>query len=189
MGSGRSQLVRRFASVLPVTLVLAGCLFPSLDELQGTGAATSKRDSGKDDPSDDPTEPGSTPPGTPPPSTPPPGAIDASTDAASNGAGLILCGSQTCQAATQFCCVSDSLSCMARGKEDDCDDLFDARAECDGKNDCPGAQLCCRETLSEVARCSSECEPGDTIFCHGDETCPSNMSCIIFLPDGAKGCG
>lgn len=99
------------------------------------------------------------------------------------GSGTVACGDMTCDAATQQCCVSGggggaTATCIGLGEE-----CMGATADCDGPEDCSGAEICCAmvEGLGGAASCTTDDCSGFTSFelCHSPTDCTdgSDMCC------------
>lgn len=100
--------------------------------------------------------------------------------------GPIACGSSTCDAATQQCCLTfdsqggASGSCTSSGK---CDG--DLALSCASGKNCPSGQVCCADLADDntaTATCKATC--GDTSrngdsaqLCTADSECPKGQRC------------
>jgi hypothetical protein len=90
--------------------------------------------------------------------------------------GIIECGTTTCNAATQQCCVTwQGASCIAKGAQ--CQGIV---ATCDGPEDCNPGQICCGRTWGQnrglTCTAPNACNNGERV-CHLDADCVSGERC------------
>jgi hypothetical protein len=181
----------RVVVTLAASLLVGGCLFPSVDDLGGatTGAPTAAGDAGvltssTPDPKPSPTD------GTSAPS----GNLDASApstaDASTSGAGTIACGTDPCAVGANFCCTTvGGDNCQASSTSGFCTSVEGGSIlECDGNEDCAGGTVCCFLESEKTAKCRTSCpSPGKTM-CNGPTPdCPSGQTCSGSL-SGHKVC-
>ncbi len=157
--------------------VLAGCLFPSFDDLKGTGAAP--------DPTEEPDaakRPGSSASSASGGTSGSASSTSSSTssgeilDAAKDTSGppvkkVVACGGQDCDLATQFCCDNGSGKCVPKGSSCTIWELH-----CDETADCNAGEQCCQRGSNLTIDCATNCG-GDAIICRKGTQC------------GAKSCG
>lgn len=81
------------------------------------------------------------------------------TDAAPEPPRQMACGSNTCDEATQFCCVQAGGTESCQGTATAC---AGSRRECDKASDCPPGNVCCFDFSSQPASasCHSDCGGG-----------------------------
>lgn len=170
--------------------VLAGCLFPSFDDLKKDGSAAPGDD---DDNTTERTDSGSKPgssassasSGSSASSTSSTSSSGSTTSSASSSGGdassgapkTIRCGSKTC-AATEVCCgeIVGDPACKPAASNPDCDTVL----VCDGAQDCGPGQSCCQngtggsDSLCRAGACSDSeytyCQP-DAPICPGGQIC------------------
>jgi hypothetical protein len=114
------------------------------------------------------------------------------------GAGVIACGDEECGLPDEQCCASADARC--RDATDDCGCSGDRCAtalHCDGREDCPGTQLCCLVSslaLGNSSECRAACR--DTTIsmqvelCHLDAPSCVRGECVAErgLVDGIGAC-
>jgi hypothetical protein len=161
-------------SIAVVSSALAGCLFPSFDDL-GDGGSTApesnagpKSDGGSTSPSADGGLGSTTPPSDQPAPT-------------EGGASKIevTCGGNTCDVATTECCIAffSGAQCAAHSQAELCangggkGDLL----RCDGPEDCAGGSVCCYVAADRIASCRPSCD-GNKVLCHPGSTNQCNPS-------------
>lgn len=105
---------------------------------------------------------------------------DTAADAPTSGSGTFTCGSGTCSAATEECCLDDSVTpsaaaCVARGT---CTKRVIA---CVGAANCSSGQVCCGKlvpitsTSSGFAiKCATECASDERQFCATSAECKTS---------------
>lgn len=182
--------------------VLAGCLFPSFDDLKNnasgssgatdddddtTGKAKNPKDSGTSGTSGTSasggtsgtssggTSSGGTSSGTS-------GVPDAASDTSSPPAKAIRCHNLTCGAG-QICCapiVGDYECQNAASPNCDANDIL----VCDGAKDCAPGQFCCQGGPSGGASVCSNTPCSGFTYCQADDPCPNGKSCNGGAPGG-----
>jgi hypothetical protein len=183
----------RVVVMLAASLLVGGCLFPSVEGLGGgTGGASSDAADGgvltssAQDPTPASTTGASVPAGTPDASTS--SAGDAA--AAGAGAGLIACGTDPCAVGANICCTTvGGDSCQAPSTSGFCTSVEGGSIlECDGNEDCAGGTVCCFLESEKTAKCRTSCPgPGKTMCNGATPDCPSGQTCSGSL-SGHKVC-
>ncbi len=111
------------------------------------------------------------PDGSPPPrdgSVPPSPSVDGSV-------AVISCGTASCNAASQECCVTQGgAACIAKG-----DDCQGGTLSCSGKASCAGASVCCAQFNGSTggASCQPSCAPGTIQLCGTNAECTAPATC------------
>lgn len=162
--------------------MLAGCLFPSFDELKKSGAAagddddtTDSKDAGTKSASSSSgaTSSGGSSSGTTSSSGSASSSSSSSGDAAPQ-ARTITCGGITCSGG-QLCCkdfIGDP-SCKPASPKPDCDSLI----VCDGAEDCGTGRCCQNGTGGTDSVCKPKCDSNEYTYCHVDAECPGGEKC------------
>lgn len=148
--------------------MLAGCLFPSFDDLRKNPAASSGDDAALSNEPDSGTSSSSSTP------SKGPSAPVSNDDAGSTKS--IECGGITCHG-EQVCCkdfIDDPECKPAAGKHD-----FDTVLFCDDASDCGPGQACCQKgTGSGDSVCrTGGCGSNEYTYCTTDAECPVNTKC------------
>lgn len=102
---------------------------------------------------------------------------DTSTPAGDGGrsTGSIKCGMETCNAATQDCCVGLSgAKCVAIGGCGGGSAFL-----CSDSVSCPSGQVCCAERLGGGAQCQMGCM--GVVLCATDAECSADQRCVTGL--------
>lgn len=163
--------------------LLAGCLFPSFDDLKGDGGGAgdddesdaevsrsdAKRSSASSGSSSSSGDPGSS-------SSSSGGAPDGAPDTSAPTKKTIDCGGTICDLATQICCDEAGGGALCRPKDAKCTVW---RFTCDDFTDCPEGQLCCKGPSLEI-KCESSCSAGFSI-CSGDRPCKTGTCGSSFI--------
>lgn len=195
--------MRRILLTIGGFAVLAGCLFPSFEDLQNNAAAssgaadddddTSAKDAGKR--SKDSGTSGAGTSGTSGTSSGgtsgiagtssggTSGAPDAAPDtSAPPPAKAIRCNGSTCTTG-QICCapiVGDYECRSAANPSCDANDIL----ECDGAKDCAPGQFCCQGGPGGGASVCSSTPCSGFTYCQADDPCPGGKSCSGGAPGG-----
>lgn len=179
-----SRVAPRVVSVLLALGGLAGCLFPSFDDLQSSGSAP-KKDGGSDgEEPEEPSAPGQTP------TTPreDSGAAEGGAPPPPPAGKPITCPpSGECTFGAQYCCLGLGGPSTCRALGDDSCPSGALRAQCARQSDCGGTAVCCK--TGDEAVCSFNCSRiGDMALCSGEGQCPAHTGCLIELGNGFQGC-
>jgi hypothetical protein len=156
----------RVAATLGILLLgLVGCLFPSLDGLEGNPSAATAPSASTSGSKPDASVPEAGPP------SPPLVVVYEK--------GTIACGSTTCVVGSEVCCAPliGTPTCNT-GKPPGC--LL--TIGCDEGGDCPDGQFCCHIDQTRT-QCQADCGPGDTICNPSAQDCqPAAPHCSLTVP-------
>jgi hypothetical protein len=121
--------------------------------------------------------PSSTSPGTPASTGDDDDGADAAEAGSSSPGAPIECGSTTCDAAREVCCVGDgnAKSCIAKGGA-----CGGAVVACGGRSNCGTGEVCCLNLTTASAACTADACTGQKqlIFCRTDADCRDGMKCV-----------
>lgn len=165
-----------FAAVMVSSWALAGCLFPSFDELRAHEGGSPNRTvveptAALADPhADEPGPSGSAPDASPPPQE---DAGDTATTVKPSIVKLATCGTETFDPRSSLCCLQlAGVSVRPRSAS-----VIDCGAviRCQGNDDCSNGERCCLDAAGSscsVGACSAfnACRPGES-------DCPSATTC------------
>lgn len=176
-----ASILRRMILGAGATLVFVGCLFPSFDELKGSGStetpagddddddtSSGKKDSGK---TSSTSSGGSTTSGDPGTSTSSSSGtpVDSGADTAPPQKHTVDCDGKICDLATQVCCDEAGGGAVCKSKSAGCDIWT---FSCDDFTDCPDGQRCCKGGGLEVS-CAPSCGNGLEICSSSKSSCRS----------------
>ena len=93
--------------------------------------------------------------------------------------GVVNCGSDVCDLATESCCgqPGGQFQCQPQ-----CTGMSQ-EINCDGPEDCPGTEVCCGGFGG--AECQTQCGPQSIEYCHDNTDCQGQDQCLsCTLPGG-----